>query len=76
MINIHRACDLFLGFYGHHLNVWDWTTRELLDRIDLGPEGMLPMEIRFLHNPDEPQGYVGCALGTTIFRFFKTEASP
>jgi selenium-binding protein 1 len=62
------------GLYGHHLNVWDWTTHELVDTIDLGEDGKIPLEIRFLHEPTEPQGYVTCALSSTIFHFFKTPA--
>lgn len=58
------------GHYGHHLNVYDWTTRELKQRIDLGPEGLIPLEIRFHHDPNSPQGFVGCALSSTVFRFF------
>jgi methanethiol oxidase len=61
------------GHYGQHLDVWNWTTHELTQRIDLGPDGLIPLEIRFLHNPDEAQGYVGCALSSTIFRFFKKD---
>ncbi|XP_062602151.1 methanethiol oxidase-like isoform X1 [Saccostrea cucullata] len=59
------------GLYGHHLNVMDWTTHELIKRIDLGPDGQLPLEIRFLHDPTATEGYVGCALSSTIFRFFR-----
>lgn len=36
---------------------------------------MIPLELRFLHNPDETQGYVGAALSSNIFRFCKTEVS-
>merc|ERR1712107_646465 len=39
------------GHYGTHLNVYDWTTRKLLQKIDLGMEGVMPLEIRFLHAP-------------------------
>jgi 56kDa selenium binding protein (SBP56) len=63
------------GKYGHHLNIWNWETHEKIDRIDLGSEGLIPLEIRFLHNPDEAQGYVACALSSTIFRYYKNEAS-
>jgi selenium-binding protein 1 len=59
------------GLYGHHLNVWDWTNHRMTQRIDLGSDGLLPLEIRFLHDPSEAQGYVGCALSSTVFRFFK-----
>lgn len=58
--------------YGHSLNVWDWTTKTMKQHIDLGPDGMIPLEIRFLHDPHATQGFVGCALSSTIFRFFMT----
>jgi len=63
---------LFLGHYGSQLNVWNWTTHELTQRINLGEEGLNPLEIRFLHNPDEAQGYVGCSSSSIVYRFFKT----
>jgi len=59
------------GHYGRHLNVYDWTTHELKQRIDLGPDGIMPLEIRFLHDPEATEGYVGCALSSTVFRFFR-----
>nr|ACZ65578.1 selenium-binding protein [Haliotis discus hannai] len=59
------------GLYGHSIHVWDWTTHERIQTLDLGEEGMVPLEIRFLHNPDTTEGYVGCALSSTVFRFFK-----
>jgi selenium-binding protein 1 len=61
------------GVYGHHISIWDWTTHELLEKLDLGPDGMIPLEVRFLHEPTECQGYVGCALSSTVFRFYKTQ---
>merc|ERR1712113_132226 len=61
------------GHYGTHLNVYDWTTRKLLQKIDLGMEGVMPLEIRFLHDPKATVGFVGCALFSNMFRIFKTE---
>ncbi len=61
------------GKYGRAIHVWDWTSHELLQSIDLGEEGYIPLELRFLHNPDESEGYVGAALSTNIFRFYKNE---
>ena len=61
-----------LGKYGSHLHVWDWTSRTLQQTIDLGV-GTIPLEIRFLHNPEEPQGFTGCALSSTVVRFFKNQ---
>ena len=67
--------NTILEEYGHHLNVWNWESHEMVQRIDLGGEGMIPLEIRFLHEPSQPQGFVGCALSSTVFRFFKTDVS-
>ncbi|ELT95435.1 hypothetical protein CAPTEDRAFT_21645 [Capitella teleta] len=63
--------DVAEGHYGRFLNVWNWTTHELEQRIDLGPEGLLPLEVRFLHDPDQPHGFVGCALSSSIFHIFR-----
>lgn len=38
-------------------------------------DGLIPLEIRFLHNPAAAQGFVGCALSSTIQRFFKNEVT-
>ena len=57
--------------YGHSLHVWDWKKHTVIQSIDLGPEGMIPLELRFLHNPEATEGYVGVALSTNIFRFYK-----
>ena len=34
---------------------------------------MIPLELRFLHNPDATEGYVGAALSTNIIRFYKDD---
>uniref|UniRef100_G3NFU3 Methanethiol oxidase n=1 Tax=Gasterosteus aculeatus TaxID=69293 RepID=G3NFU3_GASAC len=60
------------GLYGSSIHVWDWTTHRKLQTLDLGEEGAIPLEIRFLHNPDATEGYVGCALRSVVFRFYKT----
>nr|XP_002126964.1 methanethiol oxidase [Ciona intestinalis] len=65
--------DAAAGHYGHCLHVWDWEKHELIQDIDLGPNGMIPLEIRFLHDPSATEGFVGCALSSTVFRFFKTK---
>ena len=70
--SIHNLLWIFLGLYGSRLHVWDWTKRTLKQTIDLGV-GTIPLEIRFLHNPDQPQGFTGCALSSTIVRFFQNE---
>jgi hypothetical protein len=44
--------DVAAGRYGHSLHVWDLERRQVTQDIDLGPEGMIPLEIRWLHDPD------------------------
>ena len=59
--------------YGRSLNVWDWKERKLIQTLDLGSEGLVPLEIRFLHDPLAAEGFVGCAVSGTVFRFYKTD---
>jgi len=61
------------GHYGTHLNVYDWEKHKLIQKIDLGMEGVMPLEIRFLHDPRASEGFVGSALYANIYRFYKTD---
>src|SRR5262245_31931893 len=44
--------DVKAGKYGHRLQFWDWSKRRITQSIDLGEKGMIPLEVRFHHNPD------------------------
>lgn len=57
--------------YGRSLNFYSWSTHELIKTINLGLDGITPLEVRFLHNPKQPQGFVGCAVSSSIYRFVK-----
>lgn len=46
-----------------------------MQAIDLG-QGSIPLEVRFLHNPDAAEGFVGCALSSTVHRFYRTQVRP
>jgi len=59
------------GKYGRTLHVWNWKEHTHLQDIDLGSDGMIPLELRFLHNPDATEGYVGAALSSNMIRFYK-----
>ena len=50
--------DLAKGNYGTHLNVFDWKEKKLVKRIDLGQDGVMPLEIRFLHDPKSAQASI------------------
>ncbi|EFJ11187.1 hypothetical protein SELMODRAFT_271931 [Selaginella moellendorffii] len=67
--------DLSKGLYGRELFVYDWPGGTLKQTIDLGDTGLIPLEIRFLHNPEKDTGYVACALSSTLVRFFKKDDS-
>jgi selenium-binding protein 1 len=68
--------DVEAGKYGRQLHVWDWEAGTVEQTLDLGEEGMIPLEVRFLHSPDHAHGYVGAALSSNIFHFQETERSP
>ncbi|XP_044131996.1 methanethiol oxidase [Bufo gargarizans] len=65
--------DVAAGHYGHHIHVWDWSEHTRIQSLDLGDDGLIPLEVRFLHNPDADEGFVGCALSSSVFRFYKAE---
>ncbi|KAH7521599.1 hypothetical protein FEM48_Zijuj07G0050300 [Ziziphus jujuba var. spinosa] len=61
------------GLYGRHLFVYSWPDGKLKQTLDLGNTGLLPLEIRFLHDPSKDTGFVGCALTSNMVRFFKNQ---
>lgn len=63
--------DVTAGNYGHHLHFWDWEKHEIIQSVDLGEEGLIPLEVRFHHNPDSTHGYVGAALSSNIWHWQK-----
>ena len=63
--------DVKNGKYGHHLNFWDWSERRIVQSVDLGEGGMIPLEVRFHHDPDSTHGFVGAALSSAIFHWHK-----
>lgn len=63
--------DVKAGKYGHHIHFWDWTKRKIAKSIDLGEKGMVPLEVRFHHNPDSTHGYVGAALSSVMWHLYK-----
>lgn len=57
--------------YGSDLHVWDWKARKQIQKLQLGSEGLIPLELRFLHDPDSCHGFVGAALASNIIHFTK-----
>ncbi|MCO6456752.1 MAG: selenium-binding family protein [Pirellulaceae bacterium] len=65
--------DVQAGKYGQALHFWDWQKRELLQTVDLGPEGLIPLEVRWHHNPDSTHGFVGAALSSSIWHCYRAD---
>jgi len=63
--------DVEAGRYGHRLHFWNLAERTLEQTVDLGESGLLPFEVRWLHDPDAEQGFVGAALSSTMWRFHR-----
>jgi selenium-binding protein 1 len=63
--------DVAAGKYGRKLHFWDLEERRLVQTLDLGDDGWIPLELRWQHDPDSAQGFVGVTLSSTIKRFHK-----
>ncbi len=61
--------DVQAGRYGRRLHFWNLAERTLEQTIDLGEQGLVPLEVRFLHDPGAQQGFVGAALSSSIWHF-------
>jgi selenium-binding protein 1 len=59
--------DVAAGKYSQRLNIWDWQAQKLVQKIDLGEEGLVPLEVRFMHDPVKPDAYIGAALSSNMF---------
>jgi len=67
--------DVAADKYGHRLHFWDWQKHELTQSIDLGQDGLVPLEIRFHHNPDSEHAFVGAALSSTMWHCHKVNGA-
>lgn len=66
--------EVAAGKYGRHIHFWDWTGRRIVQSLDLGESGWIPLEVRFHHNPASTHGFVGAALSSTIWHWHKPDA--
>ena len=55
--------------------MWDWREAKIVKELDLGAEGLVPLEVRFHHNPKSSHGFVGAALSASIWHWWKSEES-
>ena len=62
------------GRYGSRDPLLEPEERALEQTIDLGEKGLVPLEVRWLHDPDADEGFVGAALSSTMWRFHRATA--
>jgi len=69
--------ELLLGQkYGHAIHFWDLTEGRHIQRVDLGAEHQMALELRPSHDPDADWGFVGVVLSTedlsgSVWRWFR-----
>ena len=64
--------DVKAGKYGQHVHFWDWKERKIAKSFDLGGAGLIPLEVRFHHDPASTHGFVGAALSSVMWHWHKT----
>jgi selenium-binding protein 1 len=67
--------DVGAGRYGSRIHFWNLEDRALEQTIELGEEGLVPLEMRWLHDPDADEGFVGAALSSTMWHFHRENGS-
>ncbi len=71
--------ELLLGNqYGHAVHFWDLAAGKHLQRVDLGAEHQMALEVRPSHDPDADWGFVGVVVSTqdlsgSIWRWFSQD---
>jgi selenium-binding protein 1 len=53
---------LMAGKYGHALHVWDRRQRKHVQRLELGAEQQMVLELRPAHDPTKPYGFAGVVI--------------
>jgi selenium-binding protein 1 len=61
--------DVEAGRYGHRLHFWNLEKRTLEQTVELGETGLVPLEVRWLHDPEAESGFVGVTLSSSVFYF-------
>ena len=67
--------DVAAGRYGSRLHFWNLAERRVEQTLELGETGLVPLEVRWLHDPDADEGFVGAALSSTMWHFHRENGS-
>ena len=77
MIEDGMVPELLLGQkYGHAIHFWNLATGEHEQRVDLGAQHQMALEVRPSHDPDATWGFVGVVISTedlsgSVWRWFR-----
>jgi methanethiol oxidase len=63
------------GRYGSRLHFWNLQERTVEQTVELGETGLVPLEIRWLHDPEAEKGFIGAALSSTMWHFHRENGS-
>jgi methanethiol oxidase len=81
MIEDGVNADLLLGRkYGHALHFWDLRKRRHMQRVDLGDEHQMVLELRPAHDPTKTYGFVGVVvsvedLSASVWVWYREDGS-
>lgn len=65
--------DVGAGKYGQSIHFWDFEGKKIVKSIDMGAEGMIPLEVRGMHDPESNEGMFAATLSSNVFRWWKTD---
>jgi methanethiol oxidase len=70
---------LLAGRYGNALHVWDLSKRKHVQKLELGKEQQMVLELRPAHNPRRTYGFVGVVmsledLSSSIFLWYREQS--
>ena len=65
--------DVTAGKYGQSVHFWDFEAKKIVKSVDLGDQGMIPLEVRGLHDPASSEGFFAATLSSNVFHWWKDD---
>lgn len=65
--------DVAAGKYGQSVHFWDFEAKKIVKSVDLGDQGMIPLEVRGLHDPASSEGFFAATLSSNVFHWWKDD---
>jgi len=63
--------DVGLLKYGRRLHFWNFEKHSIEKTVYLGEDGLVPLEVRFHHNPESTHGFCGAALSSNVIHWHR-----